>query len=125
MTLTIVRLELAREPDHPAGSPLHGYELVAPLDADGLLDLEEWRQTKAKCKVRRFWPEEDDRLGTLTHNGSHWRFHYGATPEDDDEDIFKLGNHKLLVGEYVSVREEDDELHTFRVVKSDPMPQEG
>lgn len=125
MTLMIVRLELAREPAFPSGSHAHGYELVAPLDGDGLLDVEEWRANKARCKVRRFWPDEDDRIGTLTHNRSHWRFHYGDTPEDDDEDIFKLGNHKLLVGEYVSIREDDDELHTFQVVRCDPLPKGG
>ena len=32
MSLKRVRLELARTPDFPAGSPSHGYEFVAPLD---------------------------------------------------------------------------------------------
>ena len=122
MTLMKLRLELAREPEHPAGSPLHGFEIVAPLNADGLLDLDEWRDKKSHCLVRRFWQGEGDRHGTLTHNGSHWRFHYAETPEDDDEDVFRLGAHKLLVGEYISVTEDDGEEHTFRVVHAEALP---
>ena len=33
--LNKIRLELARDHDHPAGSPVVGYEFAAPLDKDG------------------------------------------------------------------------------------------
>ena len=42
MTLSIIRLELARDPTHPSGSAEHGYEFVAPLGAAGHIDVEPW-----------------------------------------------------------------------------------
>jgi hypothetical protein len=33
-----IRLELARSKEFPAGSANHGYEFVAPLDAEGHID---------------------------------------------------------------------------------------
>ena len=35
MSLSKIRLELARDPDFPEGSREHGYEFTAPLGADG------------------------------------------------------------------------------------------
>lgn len=122
MALMRLRLELAREPGHPSGSARHGFEIVAPLTEEGLLDVDEWREQKSHCIVRRFWEGEPDRHGTLTHNGSRWRFHYAETPEEDDEDVFRLGVHKLLPGEYISVTEDDGEEHTFRVARAEKLP---
>ena len=36
-----IRLELARDHDHPEGSNRIGYEFGAPLDAAGRIDAEE------------------------------------------------------------------------------------
>ena len=38
MTLKKIRLELARDREHPEGSARHGYEFVGPLDEKGHLD---------------------------------------------------------------------------------------
>ena len=38
MTLKKIRLELARDREHPEGSSRHGYEFVGPLDKEGHLD---------------------------------------------------------------------------------------
>ena len=38
-----IPLRLARAPEHPGGSLSHGYDIVAPLDATGHLDVEAWR----------------------------------------------------------------------------------
>ena len=37
MPLKKIILELARTPEFPNGSSTHGYEFVAPLDADGMI----------------------------------------------------------------------------------------
>ena len=50
-----IRLNLARSKEFPAGSAKHGYEFVAPLDANGHIDVELWRKYRAHCGVRRFW----------------------------------------------------------------------
>ena len=72
MSLKRIRLELARTPDFPEGSPAHGYEFVAPLDTRGHLNSSEWPQAKGACTVRRFWSNQPDEHGALIHrrNGS-------------------------------------------------------
>ena len=49
-----IRLELAREPGHPAGAPDEGYDIVAPLDTDGRVDGDAQRAEPGRGHVRRF-----------------------------------------------------------------------
>ncbi len=118
MTIRVVRLELARDHDFPLGSDSRGYELHAPLTEDGHIDAEGWRKHRKNCKVRRFWVGEDDEIGHLRHTqGGTWTFHYDETEADlDDEPGFKFESRVFKVGEYVSVREHDGTLRTFKVV---------
>jgi len=123
MTLWKIRLELARDPEFPDGSARHGYELVAPLDAEGHLDAAGWRAQRSRCRVRRFWAGEADEIGHLAHHGTGWAFHYDiAGDASKDEPGWRLGSHLFRVGEYLSVREQDDRLRTFRVVDVRPAP---
>jgi hypothetical protein len=125
MTLKKIRLELARDREHPEGSSRHGYEFVGPLDEEGRLDPALWKKYRDRCRVRRFWLKEDDELGHLVRKpGGHWAFHYDIDGDaDDDEAGYRLGNHKFTVGEYVSIREhEDDVMRTFRVVRVEALP---
>lgn len=118
MTLKIVRLELARDPNYPEGSPRRGYEFVAPLDPKGHLDAEEWRTARERCAVRRFWEGAPDERGHLVHRrGGTWAFHYDVQGDpEEDEPGWKFDTHTFKIGEYVSLREQDGELRTFRVV---------
>ena len=115
--LTKIRLELARDHDHPAGSAAVGYEFVAPLDKDGKIDPDEWHKRRANCRVRRFRPQEADDIGHLIRKpGGSWAFHYDIeTDEEDDEAGYRFGDHAFMIGEYVSIRE-DEGLRTYRVV---------
>lgn len=114
MTLKTIRLELARNPDFPEGSAAHGYDLKAPLDAEGHLDAEAWRRQRAECRVRRFWAGEGDRNGELIHTRQGWALSY--EPGDaDDEAIYKLDRHLFRTGEYVTITEPDGDSHTFRI----------
>ena len=127
MTMNKIRLELARDREHPEGSNRHGYEFVGPLDAEGHLDPAVWKKQRERCRVRRFWQNEADELGHLVRKpGGHWAFHYDGDGEDQDNDEggYRLGSHKFAVGEYVSIREHDDDvMHTFRVVRVEELPQ--
>ena len=122
MTLTKVRLELARDQDFPEGSSEHGYEVVVPLNADGHIDAEQWRHNKKRCSVWRFWDGEADERGHLVHRrGGTWAFHYDVRGDpEEDEPGWKFDTHVFKVGEYVSLREQDGELRTFRVVSVRP-----
>lgn len=121
MALTRVVMTLGRNPDagFPEGDPKHGYVIVAPLDKDGHLDLEEWRAWRKRCTVLRFTPDhEDDADGWLTHHGSHWAFHYDEEHEGPDEPIYRLGDHLLRVGEYVTIHETDGDSLTYQITEA-------
>lgn len=120
MSLKRIRLELARTPDFPEGSLMHGYEFIAPLDAKGHLDSSEWPKNKAACTVRRFWANTPDEHGILIQrrNGT-WAFSY-EPGDDDDEPIFRFDKHVFVVGEYVTVTEHDGVARPFRVADISP-----
>jgi hypothetical protein len=116
-----IRLNLARSPEFPQGSPRHGYEFVAPLTADGHIDLDQWKKDHAHCGVRRFWEGEDDEVGRLMYSaraseGGRWFFDYNPEDAEDDERGYRFGSHVFRPGEYVSIRGEDGGMHTFQVV---------
>lgn len=116
MMLKTVRLELARCPEFPEGSSEFGYEIVAPLTADGRIDLDEWKKVKAKCTVRRFTRGADDEEGMLAHTRGGWIFDYDPDAEDDDEPVFRLDRHVFKQGEYITVIEHDGEQRTYQIV---------
>jgi hypothetical protein len=120
-----IRLNLARSKEFPQGSPRHGYEFVAPLDSEGHIDITLWKRDRAHCRVRRFWEGEEDQVGQLMYNprfpeGSRWFFDYDPSSPEDDERGYRFGTHVFRPGEYVSIRDEEGELHTFQVVSVEP-----
>jgi hypothetical protein len=115
-----ITLHLARHPLYPEGSDRHGYEIVAPLSKDGKLDRSAWQHAREQCRVRRFWTGLPDRRGHLTRKpggagGAQWAIDYDAATSADDEVGFRLDEHRLVAGEYVTIT---DQLgpHAFRVV---------
>ncbi|MEI9931379.1 MAG: hypothetical protein WDM89_12760 [Rhizomicrobium sp.] len=122
MALTRIRMELARTDGFPEGSPLHGYEFVAPLMADGHVDAKEWQAHKDDCVVRRFWGNEPDEFGKLRHLGHGWRFDYDRRDASDDEPFFKLDRHALIRGAYVAIIEHDGIRRPFKIVDTAPYP---
>jgi hypothetical protein len=123
MMLKKIRLELARDREFPNGSRQHGYEFVAPLDEQGHIDAEQWREHRDRCRVRRFWQGEDDEVGHVVRRpGGSWAFHYDIHGDsDDDESGYRFASHAFQPGEYVSIKEQDEELRTFRVVSVNPV----
>lgn len=116
MSLSRIRLELARDAENPQGNPHRGYEVTAPLDEEGHLASDEWEANRSRCSVTRFWDGARTELGLLVHGpGDVWRFDYEFDEEDDDEVGFRFGDHRFVPGDYVSVRERDAKLKTFRV----------
>lgn len=114
MTWTTVRLELARTPDFPAGSPSRAYLLRLPLGEDGLIDEAELDKAPGRATVRRFWPSQPDLVGYVIRTPEGWAFSY-EPGEDDDEAVFHLETHPLRLGDYVTLTEPDGQRLPFRV----------
>jgi hypothetical protein len=114
-----IRLNLARSREFPAGSARHGYEFVAPIDAQGHIDPRPWQQFRDHCRVRRFWNGADEQMGRVVHKPggaehARWVFDYDANRVDDDESGYRFGAHAFLPGEYVSITNGEGELHILR-----------
>jgi hypothetical protein len=122
MTLKLIRLELARTREFPNGDPRHGYELRAPLTRDGRLDAAAYMKSAQLCTARHFRPDGDDEHGELirTRPGD-WALSYDLG-EADDEPIYRLGDHRFLEGEYITITEHDGEARVFRVVSVTDVP---
>lgn len=120
MALKKIRLELARAEEFPAGSAEHGYEFVAPLDNNARIDAKEWHSQRNRCRVLRFWGDAEHEHGHLVRRtGNAWAFHYRQEGDIDvdDETGYRFADHVFRPGEYVSIREADEQLQTFRVVQ--------
>ncbi len=125
MELSKIRIEMARDPEFPEGSARHGYEFVAPLDRKRHIDAKAWMANRERCRVKRFWHNEPDEVGHLVRKpGGSWAFHYDIHGDiNDDEAGYRFGDHALIPGEYISIREHDEELRTFRIVSVVPLDQ--
>jgi hypothetical protein len=115
-----IRLELARSKEFPNGSATHGYEFVAPLDADAHIDGALWQKYREHCRVQRFWGD-DECVSELAHKPggpehARWVFDYDGASEHGGETGYYFGSHSFRLGEYVSIRDEAHQMHTFRVV---------
>src|SRR5690606_38747645 len=112
-----IELHLARSREFPFGSAHHGYELVAPLDAAGHIDLKLWQAHRKECRVRRFWKGKNDQDGHLVHKSGgdghgRWVFDYDESREDDDEAGYRFGSHVFAAGEYLTLRDQNEGEHT-------------
>ena len=117
MTLSRIRLELARDRDFPEGSRHRGYEFVAPVDMAGHIDPEAWKENRQRCRVHRFWGGKEEVGHVIRKPGGAWAFHYDVLGDaDDDETGYRFGDHTFRLGDYVTIKEHDDTLRTFRVV---------
>jgi hypothetical protein len=122
IALSRIVLRLARNPgtEFADGDDHRGYSFVAPLTGDGHLNAAAYAKARDACVVRRFAPDEDPADGRLVHAGSRWYFDYEDGVGAADEPVFRLGQHRFAVGEYVSVSDEDGRLLTYKVTEVSP-----
>jgi hypothetical protein len=124
MALTRVVMQLARNPQagFPDGDDKQGYVITAPLDAGGRLDPEQWRERRKDCTVIRFAPDEERVAdGWLTHRGDKWYLHYDEEAEGPDEPLYRLGEHSLRLGEYLTIHEADGDDLTYKITEARPI----
>lgn len=112
-----VRLEMARAPDTPAGDPGEGYDIVAPLDADGRLDPAAWRAEPNRAYARRFSDGVTEAKGQL-RLGQGGRWVVDLPGEAEDAVGYRFGDERFVVGEYVSLTLPSGEQNTYQVVIS-------
>jgi hypothetical protein len=120
-----ITLHLARSKQFPEGSSRYGYEITAPLDAEGRLDQDEWGARRNHCRVRRFWADEGERQGVLVHRpggsgGATWMIDYNQGRLGDEEAGYHLHQHRFIEGEYVTIEDDDGKPYTFQVVSATP-----
>jgi hypothetical protein len=122
VSLSRIVMRLARNPGAGfiEGDDHRGYALVAPLNFDGRLDAEAYGKAREACLVRRFAPDEDPAEGRLARRGGHWYFDFEVDGVAEDEPVFRLGEHRFAVGEYVTVTDEDARPLTYRVMEVSP-----
>jgi hypothetical protein len=118
-------MHLARTTAYPQGSTAHRYCFIAPLDGQDRIDAAAYRENRERCTVDRFWGREPTRSGWLVHrpggvHGSTWCFDYDTSTRAEDEAGFRLGDHAFRPGEYVSIRDADGDLLTFKVDEVGP-----
>lgn len=112
-----IRLELAREPGHPAGAQDEGYDIVAPLDAEGRLDGDALKAEPSRGHVRRFSNNETVGAGQLRHGpGGRWVLDM-ADSDAEDAVGFRFGEERFAAGEYVSLSLPSGEQHTYVVAR--------
>jgi hypothetical protein len=112
-------LRLARTKEFPDGSLRRGYDIRAVLDSAGHLSVDAWHRHHTAYGVQRIWDDEPVRHGTLVHRaggvgGATWIIHYSGQ-SDADEEGFRLGQHVMQRDEFVSIRNDEGEMQTFRV----------
>jgi hypothetical protein len=119
LPLSRIVMRLARNPgtEFAGGDDHRGYALTAPLTPDGHIDAAGYAKSKADCVVRRFSPDEDPADGRLARRGQRWFFDYDDGDVADDEPVFRLGEHRFAVGEYVTITDEDGRPLTYKVVE--------
>ncbi|HEY5107058.1 MAG TPA: hypothetical protein VII73_09860 [Caulobacteraceae bacterium] len=119
MSLSRIVMRLARNPgtEFAGGDDHRGYALTAPLTADGHLDEAAYVKARDACQVRRFAPDEDPVDGRLARRGARWFFDYEDAGAAEDEPVYRLGEHRFAVGEYVTITDENGRPLTYKVAE--------
>ena len=112
-----IRLELARERGHPAGDPTEGFDIVAPLDAEGRLDGSALRAEPERAHVRSFSGGDTVGSGRLKHGpGGQWSLDLDGGDAEDARG-FRFSEERFVAGEYVSLTLPTGEQHTYVVAR--------
>ncbi|MGV3478613.1 MAG: hypothetical protein ACO1O3_01585 [Sphingobium sp.] len=116
MSWKTVRLELAKTPGYPNGSAVRAYLLRLPLDDAGRIDLGEFRSNPKHATVRRYWPNEPDRLGQLRRTQAGWILSYGRDGTGG-EAVLDTGSQPIVPEAILGITEAGSDALSFRVAR--------
>ena len=111
-------MHIGRNPDagFPDGDRKKGYIVQAPIGSDGILNQEIWKENKDKCIVIRYSDDDSkDADGLLVFKKGNWYFEYDEPHEGPEEGLHRLGEHRLWVGDYVTIYEHNGSHLTYIV----------
>lgn len=95
----IIRLELARTDEFPAGSVSRGYLLRLPLNDHDLVDQAAFDLIPHRATVQRYWSTEPDEAGHLMPAGDGWAMRCTGKPDRR----LQLDDRPIRLGQQVSV----------------------
>jgi len=91
-----------------------GYRFELPLDENMQLVANHWKKGPRPYKVTRFWSDEPDLEGQLVlHMRNSWLINY-TYPMSPDPTV-QLGEERMTVGEFLSIRDHASDMHTFKI----------
>ena len=63
-----------------------------------LIEPEEWKKVRERCRVARFWGTDEHELGHLIRKpGGSWAFHYDIHGDpDDDASGYRFGDERFI-----------------------------
>jgi hypothetical protein len=103
MNWRIVRLELGRTCDFPAGSVSRSFLINLPLDESDHVDTTAIERSPSRATVRRHWSTDPDERGTLVRAGEDWALKCKGRPDR----LLQLDGTPIRLGRKVSVVEAD------------------
>lgn len=108
-----IRLELAKTPEFPRGSPSRSYLLRLPLTEAGAIDRAALQEQPREATVRRFWPSEPDLAGYVIPSPGGWVLTFDRVASGKGSG--KLQGDALRLGDCITMTEPDGRQLPFRV----------
>ena len=106
-----MRLELAGTPEFPGGSASRAYLMRLPIGENGMIDEISLAEMPSDATVRRFWPNEADRVGRVVRTESGWAVAY----EQEGAALCRIEADPIRLGGQLRVTEADGRRLPFRV----------
>lgn len=128
MKWKVIRLELASSWQFPRGSAGRSYLVRLPLNDDGGIDTAALEAQPSRATVRRYWPNEADMVGQLTHTPMGYAIQYDlngpvrsnghtAANGNDEPRLLQFGADGIKLGEEIFLTEPDGHQARYRIAK--------
>lgn len=120
MKWKVIRLELASNGEFPRGSAGRTYLVRLPLSEDGAICAATLEAESARATVRRYWPNEADRMGQLVRTRTGFAIRYEA--DGRESRLFRFDAKAIRPGAKVVLTELDGRDLPFRVAACSNQP---